>query len=92
MYRLDAQWAILILTSLMFGLSLSIFLILHVSLIWKNQTTLESMQREKPIKMNDGSVMLIPQKLSLYDVGIKDNFAQVFGNRKLLWGIPIHTS
>ncbi|KQJ82038.1 probable protein S-acyltransferase 14 [Brachypodium distachyon] len=64
--------------NLAFSLSILGFLIMHVSLVSANTTTIEAYEKKTSPRW-------------MYDLGRKRNFAQVFGNDKKYWFIPAYT-
>jgi palmitoyltransferase len=70
------QVVIVMLVSLAFGLGLLCFTGQHVSLAMSNKTTLESFDRN----MNN---------YNPYDIGKMKNWSQVFGNKPILWFLPV---
>ncbi|XP_077539773.1 palmitoyltransferase ZDHHC15A-like [Haemaphysalis longicornis] len=63
------------------GLFLACFLYTHFSMVATNVTTLEGL---RPAVFKD------PR--DSFDVGWRDNFAEVFGRRKALWLLPVFTA
>lgn len=63
--------------NLAFALSVLGFLILHISLVAANTTTIEAYEKKTTPKWR-------------YDLGRKRNFEQVFGTDKLYWFIPAY--
>jgi len=61
-----------------FGLGLICFAGVHIDLVLKNQTTLESFK--------------VKPKNNPYDLGRRANFVQVFGTNPWYWFLPVHTS
>lgn len=61
-----------------FALSLLGFLILHATLISSNATTIEAQEKKNTTRWR-------------YDLGMRQNFEQVFGTSKLFWLIPAYT-
>ncbi|MBA0789405.1 hypothetical protein Gotri_028294 [Gossypium trilobum] len=61
--------------NLAFALSVLGFLIMHISLVSANTTTIEAYEKKSTPKWR-------------YDLGRKKNFEQVFGTDKLYWFIP----
>ncbi|KAK2965518.1 hypothetical protein RJ640_008868 [Escallonia rubra] len=62
--------------NLAFALSLLCFVIMHLSLLSSNTTSVEVHEKKKTVRWK-------------YDVGRKKNFEQVFGCRKALWFFPL---
>lgn len=62
--------------NLAFALSLLCFVVMHVSLLLSNTTTIERFEKKKGVVWK-------------YDMGKKKNFEQVFGTKKLLWLLPL---
>ncbi|CAJ0579085.1 unnamed protein product, partial [Mesorhabditis spiculigera] len=67
----------------MFSISMGGLFFYHLYLVAKNRTTIESFRA--PI-LTDG-----PNE-NAFNLGIRNNFRQVFGNRPLLWLLPVFTS
>lgn len=61
-----------------FALSLLGFLILHATLVSSNTTTIEAHEKKTTTRWR-------------YDVGVRQNFEQVFGTKKLYWLIPAYS-
>ncbi|XP_042474139.1 probable protein S-acyltransferase 14 isoform X1 [Zingiber officinale] len=64
--------------NLAFALSVMGFLIMHVSLVMKNTTTIEAYEKKTTSKWK-------------YNLGRKKNFEQVFGTNKKYWLIPAYS-
>ncbi|XP_042435003.1 probable protein S-acyltransferase 14 [Zingiber officinale] len=64
--------------NLAFALSVMGFLIMHISLVMKNTTTIEAYEKKTTPKWK-------------YDLGHKTNFEQVFGTDKKYWFIPAYS-
>ncbi|CAL9088279.1 DHHC palmitoyltransferase [Musa troglodytarum] len=64
--------------NLAFALSVLGFLIMHVSLVAKNTTTIEAYEKKATPRWK-------------YDLGRKKNFEQVFGADKRYWFIPLYS-
>ncbi|KAL0411809.1 UNVERIFIED_CONTAM: putative protein S-acyltransferase 14 [Sesamum latifolium] len=64
--------------NLAFSLSVLGFLILHISLVAANTTTIEAYEKKTTLKWR-------------YDLGRKRNFVQVFGTDKKYWFIPAYS-
>ncbi|KAK3038765.1 hypothetical protein RJ639_027352 [Escallonia herrerae] len=62
--------------NLAFALSLLCFVIMHLSLLSSNTTSVEVHEKKKAVRWK-------------YDMGRKKNFEQVFGCRKALWFFPL---
>ncbi|CAK9276188.1 unnamed protein product [Sphagnum jensenii] len=63
--------------NLVFALSLLGFLIMHMSLVAGNTTTIETSEKKASARWR-------------FDLGWKRNFEQVFGMRKLYWFLPLY--
>jgi hypothetical protein len=63
--------------NLAFALSLLGFLIMHMSLVAGNTTTIETYEKKASARWR-------------FDLGWKRNFEQVFGMRKLCWFLPLY--
>ncbi|MCO5549170.1 hypothetical protein L7F22_002637 [Adiantum nelumboides] len=61
-----------------FALSLLGFLILHTTLVSSNTTTIEAHEKKNTTRWR-------------YDLGLRQNFEQVFGTKKLFWLIPAYS-
>jgi hypothetical protein len=64
--------------NLAFALSVLGFLIMHMSLVAGNTTTIEAYEKKASTRWR-------------FDLGHKKNFEQVFGTRKLYWVLPMYT-
>jgi len=64
--------------NLAFSLSVFGFMIMHISLVSANTTTIEAYEKKTTPHW-------------IYDLGRKRNFAQVFGNDKKYWFIPAYS-
>ncbi|KAB5573678.1 hypothetical protein DKX38_000872 [Salix brachista] len=64
--------------NLSFALSILGFLIMHISLVFGNTTTIEAFQKKTNSKWH-------------YDLGRRKNFEQVFGTDKRYWLIPAYS-
>ncbi|KAK4397374.1 putative protein S-acyltransferase 14 [Sesamum angolense] len=64
--------------NLAFSLSVLGFLIMHISLVAANTTTIEAYEKKTTLKWH-------------YDLGRKRNFVQVFGTDKTYWFIPAYS-
>ncbi len=62
-----------------FAASLLGFIVMHSNLVSQNMTTIEMYEKKKSIPWR-------------YDYGKHKNFAEVFGNDRLFWLLPMHTS
>lgn len=60
-----------------FALSLLGFLILHANLLASNTTTIEAHEKKHTPRWR-------------YDLGVQENFRQVFGSSKLYWFLPVY--
>ncbi|KAL2631960.1 hypothetical protein R1flu_016646 [Riccia fluitans] len=63
--------------NLAFALSVLGFLIMHISLVSGNTTTIEAYEKKASTRWR-------------FDVGRRRNFEQVFGTRKLFWILPLY--
>jgi hypothetical protein len=79
----DIELLFLFLVSGMFGLSLACLFFFHLYLIARNRSTIETV---RPPFLESG-----PCK-NAYNLGILNNFKQVFGNQAWKWPIPISSS
>jgi len=70
--------------SSMFAFSITTLLSYHMWLVMKNRTTIESWRA--PIFRSGNA------EENGFNLGVKRNMEQVFGEKYLLWGIPIFTS
>lgn len=61
-----------------FSLSLLGFLILHTSLVTSNTTTIEAQEKKNTPRWR-------------YDLGVRQNFEQVFGTNRLYWLVPAYS-
>ncbi|KAL8172530.1 hypothetical protein V2J09_024334, partial [Rumex salicifolius] len=64
--------------NLAFSLSLLCFVVMHISLLLSNTTTIEVYEKRKMVRWK-------------YDLGRKRNFIQVFGTKKALWFFPMYS-
>lgn len=64
------------LLNLAFALSLLCFVVMHISLLSTNTTSIEVYEKRKDVRWK-------------YDLGWKKNFEQVFGTKKALWLLPL---
>ncbi|KAG0219341.1 hypothetical protein BGX31_011341 [Mortierella sp. GBA43] len=87
----DPQWIFIIVIALIFGLCLVPFAIHHALLIKSNKTTIESFEKHKYRMGNSGEVMQ-SRVLNVFDLGQKQNIAQVMGPVWYLWLIPVRNS
>ncbi|KAK2365375.1 DHHC-type zinc finger family protein [Trifolium repens] len=62
--------------NLAFALSLLCFVVMHLSLLLSNTTSVEVHEKKKGVRWR-------------YDLGRKKNFEQVFGTKKALWLLPL---
>ncbi|MED6181900.1 putative protein S-acyltransferase 12 [Stylosanthes scabra] len=72
-------FAVIFLASILnfaFALSLLCFVVMHISLLLSNTTTVEVYEKKKAVRWR-------------YDLGRKKNFEQVFGTKKALWLLPL---
>ncbi|KAL3224153.1 hypothetical protein MRX96_026735 [Rhipicephalus microplus] len=64
------------------AIGLGSFLVMHLSMVSRNETTLERLRSEVFLEAGDS-----------FDLGNRcENFVQVFGPRRSLWMVPIFTS
>ncbi|KAH6935307.1 hypothetical protein HPB50_005059 [Hyalomma asiaticum] len=79
-YGFHLGFIVLVGSSLAVGLGT--FLAMHLSMVSKNETTLEGLRNEVFQEYGDS-----------FDLGSRyDNFVQVFGPRRSLWMVPVFTS
>lgn len=64
--------------NLAFALSLLCFIVMHVSLLSSNTTSIEVYEKRRAVRWK-------------YDLGRKTNFEQVFGKKKALWLFPLYS-
>jgi hypothetical protein len=64
--------------NLAFALSVLGFLIMHMSLVAGNTTTIEAYEKKASSRWR-------------FDLGWKRNFEQVFGMRRIYWFLPLYT-
>lgn len=64
--------------NLAFALSLLCFIVMHVSLLSSNTTSIEVYEKRRAVRWR-------------YDLGRKTNFEQVFGKKKALWLFPLYS-
>ncbi|RIB21682.1 DHHC palmitoyltransferase-domain-containing protein, partial [Gigaspora rosea] len=88
---LDLNWSFLILIGGIFGLCLIGFAVYHTSLLFSNQTTLESLTKHN-YKIKDDGDVTTSKFLNLFDIGKRANFIQVMGPEWYFWFIPIGNS
>ncbi|KAE9593587.1 putative protein S-acyltransferase [Lupinus albus] len=73
------DFAVIFLASILnlaFALSLLCFVMMHISLLLSNTTSVEVYEKTKGVRWR-------------YDIGRKKNFEQVFGSKKFLWLLPM---
>ncbi|KAF9364347.1 palmitoyltransferase for Vac8p [Mortierella sp. NVP85] len=87
----DPQWIFIIVIALIFGLCLVPFAIHHALLIKSNKTTIESFEKHK-YKMGSGGEVMQSRVLNVFDLGRKQNIAQVLGPVWYLWLVPVRNS
>jgi hypothetical protein len=56
---------------------ITMFLRFHIQLALSNKTTIENLEKKNE------------EYLSLYDIGAKSNWEQIFGMNKMLWPFPM---
>ncbi|WJZ81142.1 hypothetical protein VitviT2T_000998 [Vitis vinifera] len=64
--------------NLAFALSLLCFIVMHVSFLSSNTTSIEVYDKRRAVRWK-------------YDLGRKTNFEQVFGKKKALWLFPLYS-
>ncbi|XP_019419248.1 PREDICTED: probable protein S-acyltransferase 12 [Lupinus angustifolius] len=77
--RSPGDFAVIFLASILnlaFALSLLCFVVMHISLLLSNTTSVEVHEKTKGVRWR-------------YDIGRKNNFEQVFGSKKFLWLLPM---
>lgn len=62
--------------NLAFSLSLLCFVVMHISLLLSNTTSVEVHEKKNAVRWK-------------YDLGWRKNIEQVFGTRKALWPFPL---
>ncbi|CAG8826336.1 43608_t:CDS:2, partial [Gigaspora margarita] len=67
------------------------FAVYHTSLLFSNQTTLESLTKHN-YKIKDDGDVTTSKYLNLFDIGKRANFIQVMGPEWYFWFIPIGNS
>jgi len=75
-----------------FGLGLLVFSFQHFILIFKNVTTIESLERSSTIRLKQEGTLGVKKIKEPYNIGRINNFCQVFGDSPLLWFLPINTT
>ena len=86
---MDLQWLFLMLTGAVFCLSLAVFGGMHVWMVCKNKTTIESWDQPM-FRMNGG---VVSRNLNLFDLGSAGrNWRQVMGPSPALWFLPVFNS
>jgi len=85
---------ILLIIAAVFGLCFMLFFCVHSFYIFTNQTTIQQLGDIITFKIasidgREDDVAPVVTKLNIYDVGLKENFIQVFGTNAWLWMIPI---
>ena len=83
-----------------FGLTLVLipFAVTHYYLVLKNTTTLEYSLRgyfnnpKNNLSNSSSNSREFERIENIYDIGMKNNFIQVFGNRWEYWLLPVFTS
>eukprot|EP01013_Petalomonas_cantuscygni_P010241 TRINITY_DN2327_c0_g1_i1.p5 TRINITY_DN2327_c0_g1~~TRINITY_DN2327_c0_g1_i1.p5 ORF type:complete len:123 (+),score=27.74 TRINITY_DN2327_c0_g1_i1:695-1063(+) len=61
----------------MFGVAIALFFAFHLRLVLHNRTTIEFLEKES--------------ERHRYSVGARENFLAVFGDRWMLWWVPVWT-
>lgn len=90
------EWAFLILVGAMFGIILIGFAAYHYSLLIRNMTTIESMERgnfwDDKLGGNTGvRAHASKKRVNVFDLGRLENIKQVMGPRWYLWLVPVKT-
>ncbi|CAG8745056.1 14073_t:CDS:2, partial [Dentiscutata heterogama] len=67
------------------------FAVYHTSLLFSNQTTLESLSKHN-YKIKDDGDVTTSKYLNLFDIGKRANFIQVMGPEWYFWFLPIGNS
>ncbi|KAK9869348.1 hypothetical protein WA026_003105 [Henosepilachna vigintioctopunctata] len=79
----DFQIVTLFYMAMLLCVGATLLLLYHFCLLMKNQTTVERIQ--KPVFKSNLSI-------ESYNIGVKNNFLEVFGNNVILWWFPIFTA
>ena len=88
-YSIDFQFVILLIVSAAFGFCLFAFAFIHCYYIYYNCTTIEAMEGDRRLKLQDSSVK-IARGINIYDLGVYKNFNSVFGKTFKSRFLPIH--
>jgi len=70
----------LFIIAIVFGFGLAMFAGTHFAYVFKNQTTIEALEKSSRRKEN------------IFNLGARTNFLQVFGTNPWLWFVPVYTS
>jgi len=70
--------------AVVFSISLGMFLAFHFRLVARNTTTIERLEKQDKLRST--------ARVHMYDVGTRENFIAVFGERWYLWLIPVFTT
>ncbi|KAI9144777.1 DHHC palmitoyltransferase-domain-containing protein [Paraphysoderma sedebokerense] len=87
--NLSIHHIFLVLCGLLFGISLLAFSIFHTTLILKNRTTIENLEKTH---YKIGTSTTSTKVLNLFDLGKKRNWEQVMGVHKKYWWLPVKSS
>ncbi|KAG9307471.1 hypothetical protein G9A89_017301 [Geosiphon pyriformis] len=96
---LDIQWIVLLILAFLFGLLLTGFTLVHTSYLFTNRTTIESIgyeSRQYHVRvqfdannpLGYGVTTTLPGE-NLWDLGWRNNFKSVMGNKWWLWFVPL---
>ncbi|KAI3659850.1 hypothetical protein MP638_006188 [Amoeboaphelidium occidentale] len=91
----EMQLVFLTIVGVVFGLGLLGFFIMHLQLIFRNNSTIESFERHRYVNVkNFGRYHHLSQGdyINIFDIGWKENFKEIFGDDYRYWLIPVFTS
>lgn len=90
------QIVLMFFAATIFGLGLLLFAGQHYRLVFMNMTTIESLERTRPISWSASTSTGNRREMGIvkqpYNLGWKNNFCQVFGASPFLWFLPIQNS